>query len=273
MIRPKIILQYVLLFSFLPVFNRCCPSEKPEILVNPSEMTFIALESGANPSSQRLYVKNAGKGVLDYSVTDNAEWLNVNPRGGSSAGDTVEHEVSVNIQSLLGGTYMGTLVIADNNAANNPQYVKAKLEVFHRDKILISCNPDSGKTGAIITVPISIKGNTKEIKAFGLELTFDRAMFEYQGTSKGDLTGSWPTVDGNEIRAGTVRVGGYAGGSDSTIPVIPTCSKGSIAKITLKVVYSGAIDGLQSQISIQNYVDGIAAMTPHPNYATFTYRK
>ena len=271
--RSKVILLYVLLFSFLPVFNRCNGSEKPKIAVNPSEMTFVALESGVNPSSQKLYIENSGKGVLDYSIIENAEWLNVSPTLGSSAGDAVEHEVSVNIQTLVAGTYGETLIIIDNNASNNPQYVKVKLEVYQRDKILISLDPNSEKTGTTVTVSISIKGNTKEIKTFGLELSFDRNMFEYQGTSKGDLTGSWQAVDGNEIRTGIVRVGGYAGASDSTIPVIPICSNGSIAKISLKVVYSGVIDGLQSQISIQNYLDGIATMTPQPAYTSFTYRK
>jgi len=92
------------------------------------------------------------------------------------------------------------------------------------NEISISCSPSSGGTDTIVSIPITIKGNIKEIEAFGLELTYDTSMFQFQGVSKGSLTGSWAYVDGND-NSGTVIIGGIKGSASS----IPVGSEGTIA--------------------------------------------
>ncbi|MBA7692729.1 hypothetical protein ES703_101296 [subsurface metagenome] len=137
------------------------------------------------------------------------------------------------------------------------------------NEISISCDPRSGDTGITVTIPVVINGNITEIRAFGLELTYDPTMFVYQNVSKGDLTEDWGVVDGNEISSGTVIIGVLAAQADP----ISAGGVGSIVKVTLKVTCTGCINGQQSQICIQNYTDDIAGMTPQPSCAIFTYRK
>jgi hypothetical protein len=244
---------------------------KPAIWIDISGMSFTGFESGQNPSSQTIKVKNSGGATLNYTISGDVNWLSISPASGSSTGNINEHTVSVNISSLSASLspYSGTITIADSNANNSPKQVKVNLNILPRDSISISCEPSSGPTGTLVTISVTVKGNLKEIKAFGLELTFSAAMLEYQSVSKGDLTQDWSSVDGNVISSGIVRVGGYAGGANP----IPKWSMGSIVKVILKVTGSGCTDGQQSQISIQNCIDDIGGMIIESPSITFTYRK
>jgi len=242
----------------------------PQIWVSPSSLSFSAQEGGSNPSSQTLKIKNSGSQTLNYSISDDAIWLSVSPTSGSSTGGENSHSVSVDISGLSQGSYTGTITITDPNASNNPQTAGVTLTInaaLGDNEIGISCSPSSGGTDTIIDIPISINGNQKVITYFGLKLTFDTSVFQFVSVSKGSLTGSWATVDGNPI-SGTVTIGGYAG---SGTPV-PVGSNGSIAVVKLKVTCSGCSDGQQSQISIDNYTDDISGMTPEPAKTIFTYR-
>lgn len=277
------IIRFALIFSLLffipPLSCKKTPTSpdtgqitNPAIWMNVSEMSFTATEGGANPSSQTLQVRNSGAGTLNYTISCDVDCVSVSPTSGSSTGNVNEHTVSVDIGGQSEGNYSGTITITCANATNSPQSVSVNLEItspLTDNEISISCDPSSGETGVIVTFPVTIKGNIQEINAFGLELTYDTSMFDYQSVSAGDLTGDWTAVGGNEIISGTVRIGGFAGSADT----ISKGAVGSIVKITLEVTYSGGTDGQQSQICINNYTDDIMGMTPDPCYTIFTYKK
>jgi len=244
----------------------------PQIWTNTKNLSFEATVGGSDPSSQTLRVKNSGDGTLNYTISDDASWLTINPTSGSSSGGENRHTVSVDIDGLSQGTYTGTITITDPDASNSPQEVNVSLELSSPpsgNKISISCSPSSGGTDTIVSIPITISGNNKEIKVFGLELTFDSNIFEFQSVSKGSLTGDWAAVDGKETQAGIVKVGGFAG-SGSTIA---TGSSGTIAIVKLKVICTSCSNGQQTQLSINNYADDISTMTPEPATTKFTYTK
>jgi len=106
-------------------------SQEPpsEISVNPRQLSFIASTGGANPSPQIIRVKNSGQGTLNYSIADDAAWLDVNPASGSSTGGENSHSVSVNSSGLGSGTYTANITISDPNAANNPLVVAVTLQI------------------------------------------------------------------------------------------------------------------------------------------------
>ena len=93
-------------------------------------------------------------------------------------------------------------------------------------------------------------------------------MFQYVGTAKGSLTGSWTYVDGNDS-GGTVTLGGFSG-SGSTIAV---GSSGTIAIVTLRVTGGSYGNGQTSVVTIRSYADDISGMSPEPATTTFTYLK
>jgi len=171
------------------------------------------------------------------------------------------------------GTYTVTLTVTDSKTskatASTEVYASAPPPPATGNKIEVKCNPSSASADTIVNVPISITGNENEIKVFGLELTFDPNMFEFQSVEKGSLTGSWAAVAGNETTSGTLKIGGFLGAGTS----IPTGSDGSIAIVKLKVTGSSYSNGQQCQVSIKSYTDDITGMSPEPASATFTLQK
>jgi len=100
-----------------------------EISVSPAALTFAAQAGGSNPSAQTITIRNSGKSVLNYAISDDAGWLDVNPPSGSSSGENKSHTVAVNSGGLAEGSYAATITIADPKAANSPQRVNVTLQV------------------------------------------------------------------------------------------------------------------------------------------------
>ena len=73
---------------------------RPVIWLNTTEVSFAAYEAGGNPAAQAFKVKNSGKNTLQYSVSDDAQWLSVEPASGSSLGQLVEHTILINKAGL-----------------------------------------------------------------------------------------------------------------------------------------------------------------------------
>ena len=246
----------------------------PEIWVTPPELTF-SVKVGKNPAAQSIVVNNTGQGTLTYDLSWDAPWISVSPAGGTSSGEEKSHGVSVDSKSLPEGSYDGTIAVGSADASNSPRTVHVSLQVNADEPpptdntISISCNPGSGRTGTLVSVPVSIRGNLQAISTFGLGLSFDNSLFEYVGMNKGSLTGSWAVVDGNLSGPGAVTIGGFAGSGSS----VPVGSVGSIAVITLRVTGAGYSDDHLSQLAISGYTDDIASLTPHPATASFIFRQ
>ncbi len=230
----------------------------PTIAVSRSSLSFSA-QVGGSPSTQTFGIRNGGSGTLSYSVAWDAPWLSVSPASGSSSGQENPHTVAVNSGGLAQGDYSGTITVTAPGAANSPQSVGVSLQITPAggsNQIGVSCSPSQGATDTTVSFPVSISGNAKAISSFGLQLTFDAAMFQYVGTAKGSLTGSWTYVDGNDS-GGTVTVGGFSG-SGSTIAV---GSSGTIAIVTLRVTGGTYGNGQTSVVTIRSYADDISGMT------------
>jgi hypothetical protein len=135
--------------------------------------------------------------------------------------------------------------------------------------ISVSVSPNSAGPDAIITVAIAIAGNDKEVRVFGLDLTFDTNMFQFQEVTKGTLTGNWAAVDGNEVSPGTLKVGGFVGEGSP----IAKNSTGTVAEVKFKVTGAAYGNGQQSQVCVGQYTDDLSAFKPDPACATFTLKK
>src|SRR4030042_5087784 len=94
---------------------------RPVIWLNIKEVSFAADEAGGNPAAQAFKVKNSGKNVLQYNVSDDADWLNVEPASGSSSGQLVEHTILINKAGLTARAegYGATIQIVSDEAYNN----------------------------------------------------------------------------------------------------------------------------------------------------------
>jgi len=101
----------------------------PEISYSPSSITFTATEGDANPADQTLGIFNSGGGSLDWSVSDDAGWLSLDPPNGSSTGETDDVTLSVDITSMSAGSYSATITIEAPGATNTPQTVPVSLTI------------------------------------------------------------------------------------------------------------------------------------------------
>jgi hypothetical protein len=135
--------------------------------------------------------------------------------------------------------------------------------------IIVVCNPASAAGEAVVAVSIFIIANEKEIRVFGLDMTFDPEMFEFQEVRKGTLTGGWAAVDGNEVGPGSLKVGGFLGGGTA----ISTGGEGTLAEIRLRVTGTDYAGGQQSQVCVSQYTDDLVQFKPDPACSTFTLQK
>jgi len=69
--------------------------------------------------------------MLNWSVSDDAEWLSENPTSGSSTSpqDTTSVAVSVNTAGMSAGDYSANITITAPGASNTPQTVSVSLHV------------------------------------------------------------------------------------------------------------------------------------------------
>jgi Cohesin domain len=134
--------------------------------------------------------------------------------------------------------------------------------------ILFVCNPASAPAGTQVRASLFIAANKEEIRVFGLDVTFDNRMLEFQGVQPGTLTAGWAAVDGNEIGTGSLRVGGFLGGGSA----IPKASQGTLAEINFKVTGTGLANGQQSQGCAKQYTDDLATFRPETACFTFTLK-
>jgi len=101
----------------------------PTISKNPTELTFIGTEGGVNPAGQTLNITNAGKGTLNWTVSDDAAWLNLGTTSGTTTTETDKISVSVNTAGLTTNTYTATVSVKDSAASNSPQQIPVTLIV------------------------------------------------------------------------------------------------------------------------------------------------
>jgi hypothetical protein len=84
---------------------------------------------GTNAADQTFTITNTGTDILNYTITDNATWLNCVPASGSSTGESDTITVKYTTSTLAPGTYYGVITIR-GNATNTPVTIQVTLTCF-----------------------------------------------------------------------------------------------------------------------------------------------
>lgn len=100
----------------------------PQICFSPSSFSHV-ITQGQALASDTLSVWNCGGGTLQYTITDNASWLDEVPASGTSTGETDTILVNYTTSGLGVGTYQATITISDPAASNSPRTVPVTLVV------------------------------------------------------------------------------------------------------------------------------------------------
>jgi hypothetical protein len=96
--------------------------------VSPGSLACEAI--GDRPVSDDVFtIRNVGGGILDYSITDDADWLEVSPTGGASTSEADTVHVIYHNAGLTAGAHHATIKVADPAAGNSPQTLAVTLTV------------------------------------------------------------------------------------------------------------------------------------------------
>ncbi|MGA1870358.1 MAG: PilC/PilY family type IV pilus protein [bacterium] len=101
----------------------------PYISVDKSALGVVCYEeSDADPDT--ISITNTGSDTLEYTISDNAEWLSCSLESGTlSEGDSVTCTISYSTSSLSVGTHEATITITGGNAPNSPLEIDVSLTV------------------------------------------------------------------------------------------------------------------------------------------------
>jgi hypothetical protein len=101
----------------------------PIISHSPASFGFGATRGGSNPENRTLEIWNSGIDTLNWTLSDDAEWLSEDPTNGSSTGEHDAVAVLVNIAGMPDGDYSANITITAPGASNSPQTVPVTLYV------------------------------------------------------------------------------------------------------------------------------------------------
>jgi hypothetical protein len=121
----------------------------PTIAFGPASLSFSAVAGKANPANQTLEIWNSGTGSLNWSVSDNADWLRLSPATGSSSGEHDEVTASVNTAGMSAGNYSATITIAAAGATNTPRTLSVSLPLTETAVPTIAFSPASLSFSAV----------------------------------------------------------------------------------------------------------------------------
>ncbi len=99
----------------------------PFIYLSPSALNFGATTTGTITTNQYFKILNPGGDVLDWAVSDDADWLSCTPSSGS--GDA-QIKVSADPTGLSIGTHDAAVTITSASAVNSPQLLNVVLNVY-----------------------------------------------------------------------------------------------------------------------------------------------
>jgi hypothetical protein len=98
-----------------------------KISLNRDRICFGVCTSGSATNSQGFFIDNSGSGTLDWTVSDDASWLDCSPSSGTNAGKVT---VSVDGTGFTAGGYTGTITVSSPNVGNSPQTIEVIMVVY-----------------------------------------------------------------------------------------------------------------------------------------------
>jgi hypothetical protein len=100
--------------------------------LTPSSLSFDACYTGELPPDQSFRITNQGSDVLNWSISDDADWLDVSPTSGSTHYYSYD-DISVSINSTDLDPFIphsATITVSSDNADNSPQYVDVNYNLY-----------------------------------------------------------------------------------------------------------------------------------------------
>jgi hypothetical protein len=112
----------------------------PIINLSTNSLSFSAIQDDPVPTSKTFSISNIGYGTMDWNVSDDASWLNLNPTSSTNNGTVT---ASINTTSLNPTTYNGTITVSASGASNTPQTINVSYTVYDKQIPVISLSTNT----------------------------------------------------------------------------------------------------------------------------------
>ena len=143
-----------------------------------------------NPVEHELTVQNLGNSFLSYTLTENVNWLSLDPTAGTSTGDQHTVTLSVQPQALAVGVHTGLVTVAANGT-NADQQVTVVVDVFEPAPIIMTIAQVSAgaeSNGSMIESSIPVWNGGGRSMTFYLDATAGWLSFlDDTGESSGEV--------------------------------------------------------------------------------------
>ncbi|MCB1231649.1 MAG: hypothetical protein KDN19_15370 [Verrucomicrobiae bacterium] len=158
------------------------------IAVSPSVVTTSTVQ-GSNPGASSFNVYNSASGTLDYTVSEEIDWLTVSPTSGSSTGENDPISLTFDSASLPVGVYTGEILVESEGLS--PRTVTVQLSV----------------TASSVTLAEAVDQGSASLTATGNAAWFGQSATTHDGSdagrsgaiSHGQSTGFTLSTDGPAI--------------------------------------------------------------------------
>ncbi|MFC1601596.1 right-handed parallel beta-helix repeat-containing protein [Candidatus Sumerlaeota bacterium] len=158
-----------------------------------------SLDYGQSLPPESFSIANTGEQTLQYAISDNVNWLEVNPSQGSSTGQPQNHTITFNTSALAPGTHTGRIIVSSGNATNGPQQLDVVLAIGNTpspiaefDKSSLARRINQSQSAAAQTFRFCIAGGGAQRYTLGVNQTW-LSISNAVGTN----SGGWDTVTVN----------------------------------------------------------------------------
>lgn len=210
----------------------------PALSVTPPSVSFSATAGGANPASKPITISNNGGGILNWTASENSNWLTLSATSGTAPATVT---VSPVIAGLAAGTYNGSLTISAAGVAGSPVTIPITLS-------LSSASTPSALRVSPSTITFSAASGATDPAAQTISIT---------NGGSGNL--SW-TAAKTKSWLSLSSTSGSAPGSISVRASIAGLSAGTYTDV-ITVSAPGANDSPQ-QVNVTMTVSGTGSGTP-----------
>jgi len=100
--------------------------EGASIQLNRTKLYFTATSANSTTGPQDVWISNSGTGSMSWTVSDDSSWISISPASGTNSGVIT---ISINTSGLQVGTYISTVSIKSEDAANSPKTITTTLTV------------------------------------------------------------------------------------------------------------------------------------------------
>lgn len=202
----------------------------PEIAVSTTAI-HVATDFSVNAVSDSFVLHNAGGGTLNYTISDNANWLSCTPVSGALTTGASKIDVNYDTAGLASGNYQAVITVSDPNAVNSSQTIPVTLTVAAAPQVVLTESSwnKTVESGAVEQLVFRITNGGEGTLNYTISKTQDWVTLSH-------TTGT--VIDEEDYVYVTISAAGLLGGEFTDVVTVTDTVNGGTASIDLNLTVS-----------------------------------